>query len=99
MDRFEGTAHLEWWANRSTCLARLPVRLVPAAGHGTWNATVPPTLDRDAGEDLPLLIDAGPHFTLRSDEDAATEVEVEVAHSGGVNQLLLRTGAAPDTGA
>ncbi|MEJ8647105.1 hypothetical protein WKI65_03215 [Streptomyces sp. MS1.AVA.3] len=35
MDRYEGTAHLEWWANRSTCLARLPVRIVPAAGNGT----------------------------------------------------------------
>ncbi|MFD0166548.1 hypothetical protein ACFVJH_20730 [Streptomyces decoyicus] len=35
MDRYEGTAHLEWWANRSTCLARLPARIVPAAGNGT----------------------------------------------------------------
>ncbi|WP_141726925.1 hypothetical protein [Streptomyces niveus] len=23
----EGTAHLEWWANPATCLARLPVRV------------------------------------------------------------------------
>ncbi|WP_327702010.1 hypothetical protein [Streptomyces decoyicus] len=97
MDRYEGTAHLEWWANRSTCPARLPVVIVPAAGEGTWNATVSPPLDRDAGEDLQLLIDAGPHFTLRFAEDAATEVEV--AHSGDVNQLRLRTEAAPDTGA
>ncbi|MCL7491137.1 MULTISPECIES: hypothetical protein [Streptomyces] len=97
MDRYEGTAHLEWWANRSTCPARIPVRIVPAAGNGTWNATASPPLDRDAKEDLQLLIDAGPHFTLRFDDDAATEVEV--AHSGDVSQLLLRSGATSGTGA
>ncbi|MFC9233335.1 hypothetical protein ACFTZI_30975 [Streptomyces decoyicus] len=97
MDRYEGTAHLEWWANRSTCLARLPVRIAPAAGNGARNATDAPPLGRDAGEDLQLLIDAGPHFTLRFHADAATEVEA--AHSADVSQLRLRTGAAPDTDA
>ncbi|WP_129766748.1 hypothetical protein [Streptomyces sp. L-9-10] len=91
MDRYEGTARLEWWANRSTCLARISVRIVPTVGSGTWDAAASPPLDRDAREDVQLLIEASPYFTLRFEDDSATEVEV--VHSGDINHLRLTASA------
>ncbi|MFD5033590.1 hypothetical protein ACFWM0_24755 [Streptomyces sp. NPDC058405] len=38
MNGYEGVARLEWWANRSTCLARIAVRITSAPGSGAWNA-------------------------------------------------------------
>ncbi|MFD7662665.1 hypothetical protein [Streptomyces sp. NPDC059788] len=78
-------AHLEWWANSATCLARIPVRIEPpaetatgtAVGAGSWNAALSPPLDRDVRRDLRQLIDADPVATLRSVDGAATLVTVE----------------------
>ncbi|MCX4822809.1 hypothetical protein OG883_23500 [Streptomyces sp. NBC_01142] len=97
MDRYEGAAHLEWWANRSTCLARIPVRIVPTAGGGTWDAAASPPLDRSESEDVQLLIEASPYFTLRCEDDVA--VEVEVASSGEINHYRLSADATLDPSA
>ncbi|MFF3322318.1 hypothetical protein [Streptomyces sp. NPDC002889] len=94
MDGYEGTALLEWWANRSVCLARIPVRINPTAVGGTWDAVASPPLDRDASEDVQLLIEASPYFTLRFGDDSATEVEV--VRSGATDHLRLTAGAVLD---
>ncbi|MEE4418065.1 hypothetical protein [Streptomyces nigrescens] len=86
MNGQETTAHLEWWANPSTSLARIPVSVTATPGGG-WDATASPALDHDAREDLQLLIDASPVFTLRFQDGSVTEVTAE--HSGDVNQLRL----------
>ncbi|MER5465659.1 hypothetical protein ABT010_34265 [Streptomyces sp. NPDC002668] len=99
MNSREGIAHLEWWANASTCLARIPVRVTSALGNTAWNVAVPPALDGDDddGESIQLLIDASPFFTLRFEDDSTTEVEA--THSGDINCLRLSAGSRPDSGA
>ncbi|PBC87016.1 hypothetical protein SAMN05216511_0107 [Streptomyces sp. KS_16] len=97
MNTCESSAHLEWWANPSTCLARLPVRLTPVLGDTAWNAVVSPAFDDDAAVSLQLLIDAGPFFTLRFEDDSTTEVEA--AHSGDVHCLRLSAAPSPGSGA
>jgi hypothetical protein len=89
MDGYEDRAHLEWWANRSSCLARIPVRLAAAARDSrAWDAVVLPPLDRGASEDMRFLIEASPYFTLRFEDDSVTEVEVERA-AGEAGRLRL----------
>lgn len=36
MDSYEGTATLEWWANRSTSLGRFGVQVAVRTGGDTW---------------------------------------------------------------
>jgi hypothetical protein len=86
-------AHLEWWATPSTCLASVPIRLTPA-GDTAWNATASPELDPQADEDLQLLIEADPIFTLRFGNDSTTTVVVEP--SGELNQLRLSAAPNPN---
>ncbi|MFE0190034.1 hypothetical protein [Streptomyces sp. NPDC058989] len=76
MDRDEKTAHLEWWANQRTCLARLHVRVTATAGAGEWEAVIPPPLDHGTFENLKQLIDTDPCLTLRFD-DSTVEVQAE----------------------
>ncbi|MGW4033323.1 hypothetical protein ACWEFL_29180 [Streptomyces sp. NPDC004838] len=76
MDRDEKEAHPEWWANQSTCLVRIPVRVTDTANTGEWEAVISPPLNHDAREDLKLLLDADPCLTLRFDA-SAVEVQVE----------------------
>ncbi|WP_329533578.1 hypothetical protein OG568_28410 [Streptomyces sp. NBC_01450] len=95
MDGYEDRAHLEWWANRSTCLARIPVRLRQAAvpDDRVWDAVVSAPLDSGAREDMQFLIEASPYFTLRFADDSVNEVEVERSGDGGG----LRLSAVPET--
>ncbi|MDI3402421.1 hypothetical protein [Streptomyces cavernicola] len=76
MDGDEQTAQLEWWANPSTCLVRIPVT-VTAVGDGTaWDAS--PRLDDTAArESLAQLIADDPWFTLRV-EGSESVVRVEL---------------------
>ncbi|WP_405439553.1 hypothetical protein [Streptomyces niveus] len=97
MNGREGTAHLEWWANPSTCLVRIPVRVTSAPGGAAWNAALSPVLDGDVREGVQDLIDADPFCTLHFDDGSA--VSVEAAHSGDVNDVWLRVVSAPDAGA
>ncbi|MCZ1011801.1 hypothetical protein [Streptomyces lydicus] len=97
MNICESSAHLEWWANPSTCLARIPVRLTPDLGNTTWNAIVSPALDDDAADSLQLLTEAGPFFILRFEDDSTTEVEA--AHCGDVHCLRLSAAPSPGSGA
>ncbi|MET8226035.1 hypothetical protein [Streptomyces sp. NPDC005301] len=76
MDRYTRPGHLEWWANPSTCLACIPVSVTALAGTDVWEAVVSPSLDNDGLEDLKLLMDADPYFTLRF-ETSAMEVRAE----------------------
>lgn len=97
MNGGEGTAHLEWWANPSTCLARIPVRVTSAPDGAAWNAAASPALDGHERESVQDLIDADPFCTLRFGDDSA--VEVEAAHSGDVNYLRLSANLSPEAGA
>ncbi|WP_171166966.1 hypothetical protein [Streptomyces sp. I05A-00742] len=83
----EDRAHLEWWANRSTCLARIPVRVTALPGGGAWDAVPLPPLGHAAGEDLRLLVEADPCFSLRFGDGSVTVVEAE--HSDDVGRLRL----------
>ncbi|MEV5505422.1 hypothetical protein [Streptomyces orinoci] len=79
-------AHLEWWANSTTCLARIPVK-VAAAPDGHWDAAVSPPIGPDQCEHLQLLLNTDPCFTLRTADNSATIVMAE--HSGDLNRLRL----------
>ncbi|MFE4497398.1 hypothetical protein ACFRKD_33625 [Streptomyces niveus] len=96
MNGREGTAHLEWWANPSTCLVRIPVRVTSAPGGAAWNAALPPGIDGEGRESVQDLIDADPFCTLHFDDGSA--VDVEAAQSGDVNYLWLRVVLAPESG-
>jgi hypothetical protein len=90
MTDHESPAHLEWWANPSTCLARIPVRVTAALDGGVWNAAVPPDfVGRQAGDGLQFLIDADPIFTLRFEDGSVTEVVVD--HSEDLEHLHLES--------
>ncbi|MFE9298803.1 hypothetical protein [Streptomyces niveus] len=97
MNGREGTAHLEWWANPSTCLARLPVRVTSTPGGAAWNAALSPGIDGEGRGSVQDLIDADPFCTLRFDDGSA--VSVEAAQSGDVDRLWLRVVLASDSGA
>ncbi|MFD4116800.1 hypothetical protein ACFWSJ_25515 [Streptomyces niveus] len=96
MNSREGTAHLEWWANPSTCLVRIPVKVTSTPGGAAWNAALPPGIDGEARESVQDLIDADPFCTLHFGDGSA--VNVEAAHSGDVNHLWLRVDLSPDAG-
>jgi hypothetical protein len=92
MDRDEKTAHLEWWANQSTCLARILVRVTATASKGEWEAVISPPLDQGVRENLKELIDADPCFTLRFDTSA---VEVQAKGSDDLSHLRLTVIRSP----
>ncbi|WP_326611229.1 hypothetical protein OIE62_22435 [Streptomyces scopuliridis] len=95
-DDHKAKAHLEWWANPATCLARIPVSVMAAPGR-RWDATASPALSHDAREDMRLLIDASPVFTLRFQNGSATEVEVEHTPDSNLLRLSPVLNADPDT--
>ncbi|MEU9188462.1 hypothetical protein AB0D14_28810 [Streptomyces sp. NPDC048484] len=94
MNGDEGTAQLEWWANSSTCLACIPVRIAAVPGSQAWDAVTSPALDEDEPEGIQFLLDLSPFFTLRFADNSGTEVEVEQV--GDANHLRLRTTAGPN---
>ncbi|MFF3787961.1 hypothetical protein [Streptomyces sp. NPDC001933] len=86
MDRYEKAALLEWWANPSTCLVRIPVRVTATASTGEWEALLSSPLDHGVRDDLKQLVDADPCFTLRFDTSA---VEVQAEGFDGLDHLQL----------
>ncbi|MYU47393.1 hypothetical protein GTV15_01270 [Streptomyces sp. SID7803] len=99
MDSYEGTATLEWWANRLTCLGRLRVQIAVRAGGDTWRSggaafesPVAPGGDR---ESFDLLMQLDPHFTLRFGDASTLLVKVVEA---GVEGGLALTAAEADSG-
>ncbi|GHF36245.1 hypothetical protein [Streptomyces morookaense] len=91
MDHCDGVAHLEWWANLSTCLMRIPVRVAAAADDTAWDAIISPVVEGEAQEEVQLLLDADPVFTLRTADGVVATVAAE--HSGDINRLRLRIAA------
>lgn len=87
MDNFEGTATLEWWANRSTCLARLGVRVTRVtANDGTCDAILEPPLTAEERENFDFLMALDPLFTLRTlrfGEECLLHVHVVAAEDDG----------------
>ncbi|MGH4033578.1 hypothetical protein ACQB60_32135 [Actinomycetota bacterium Odt1-20B] len=86
MVRSEDMALLEWWANESTCLTLIPVMVTTSASPGEWEAVIPPPFDHDAREDLQLLLDADPYFTLRFD---ASAINVQAEDFDGLDRMRL----------
>ncbi|WP_407841153.1 hypothetical protein ACE1OC_39815 [Streptomyces sp. DSM 116496] len=90
MDRCEGTARLEWWANASTCLVRVSVEVTAtSADAGAWEAVISPPLDLAAREILEQLIDADPCFTLRFDGFEGADASVVLVQAEGFDGLGL----------
>ncbi|MFE7268280.1 hypothetical protein ACFU9B_40825 [Streptomyces sp. NPDC057592] len=89
MDSYEGTATLEWWANQSTCLSRLGVRVAVrvVGNHWTCNADFEPLLPAGKRENFTILRQLDPHFTLRFDEEST--LLVNVAEAGAQGRLVL----------
>ncbi|MHA4813080.1 hypothetical protein ACXZ65_01865 [Streptomyces aculeolatus] len=101
MDSYEGSATLEWWANRSTCLHRVGVRVAVRAIGNDWacDAFLEPPLSAGERESFDFLMRLDPLFTLRLDEESTLLVDVVAAGKGG--RLVLttpRTEAAESAG-
>ncbi|MFE0000290.1 hypothetical protein [[Kitasatospora] papulosa] len=96
MDSYEGTATLEWWANRSTCLGRFRVQVAVRAAGDTWpsEATLESLLAAEDRKSFDFLMQLDPHFTLRFDD--ASTVLVKVVEAGIEGRLML-TAAEEDT--
>ncbi|WP_435131484.1 hypothetical protein [Actinacidiphila sp. bgisy144] len=76
-DHHEGTATIEWWANSSTCLARLGVYVTIRAAHEwTCEARFTPALSPEDQEGFDFLMELDPLFTLRFDEGGTLLVDV-----------------------
>ncbi|MFF8387093.1 hypothetical protein ACF053_26075 [Streptomyces kanasensis] len=86
MDCDEEAAHLEWWADQSTCLARVPVRVIATPSTGEWRAVVLPPFDDVARQNLEGLLDVDACFTLRF---GASAIEVQVEHYDRGDRLRL----------
>lgn len=99
MDSYEGTATLEWWANPSTCLARLGVRVAVRVTASGWTceAILEPPLTGEDKESFDFLMQLDPLFTLRLDEESTLLVNVVAAGDGG--QLILTDGQIEAAGA
>lgn len=85
MDSYEGTATLEWWANRSTCLGSVGVRVAVRAVGDDWTCEAilePPLLEEDR-ESFDFLMKLDPLFVLRFDEESMLLVNVVAAEDDG----------------
>lgn len=96
MDSYEGTATLEWWANRSTCLARFGVRVSVGVTGNDWtcDATLEPSLTGEDRESFDFLMALDPLFTLRFDEESMLHVNVAATNDGGGLTLTACHGEA-----
>ncbi|MFH8624087.1 hypothetical protein ACH4A8_19665 [Streptomyces vietnamensis] len=96
MDSYEGTATLEWWADRSTCLGRLRGRIAVCTAGDNWTceATLESPLAAEDREGFDFLMQLDPHFTLRFDDASTLLVNVGEA---GVEGRLILTAAETDT--
>ncbi|MFJ9026785.1 hypothetical protein ACIRPU_43685 [Streptomyces sp. NPDC102259] len=87
MDSYEGSAALEWWANRSTCLGRFRVRVVVRSGDAwTCEASPESPLGAEDRESFDFLMELDPCFPLRFDDTSALLVDVVEA---GAERLIL----------
>ncbi len=90
MDRFEGRAWLEWWANSLTRLVSQVVAVVLSATEGGWDAhgRVVNAND-DELEALKFLYDPDPVFQLRFEDDSTVMATVQLTEcrsaSGGTS--------------
>ncbi|WP_042440621.1 hypothetical protein [Streptacidiphilus albus] len=78
MEFYESVAHLEWWANRSTCLGRFELSVRITAEPGGWRAVgvaTAPWSDEDR-EGFAFLMALEPLFTLRFPDDSTVLVTV-----------------------
>ncbi|MFD3499387.1 hypothetical protein ACFWWT_30235 [Streptomyces sp. NPDC058676] len=89
MNIHEGTATLEWWANRSTCLSRLGVRVTVRVTGSEWtcDAILDPPVSAEDREGFDFLMELDPLFTLRFDEGSTFLVNVVAAGTDG--RLIL----------
>lgn len=94
MDSYEGTATLEWWANGSTCLARLRVQVAVGVAGDNWTseATYETPLAAEDRESFDFLMHLDPHFTLRFDD--ASTLLVQVVEAGVEGRLILTAAEA-----
>jgi hypothetical protein len=84
MDRYEGIATLEWWANPSTCPGRFDVCLTVSAASAGWRAEAvavnPWTAENREG--FGFLMELDPVFTLRFTDESAVLVQVTETQDG-----------------
>jgi hypothetical protein len=86
VDRFEGRAWLEWWANSSTCLANVEVAVVIDAIHGGWDASGRVVNEADL-EGFKFLYDLDPVFQLRFEDGSTAMVFVHFTGPDGLLRL------------
>jgi hypothetical protein len=91
VDRYAGSAWLEWWANRDTCLGSVEVNLQVTVDEEGWraSATFATPLEGEAQETWEFLMRLDPYFTLRLREDARATIEVRVEELEGAKRLAL----------
>ncbi|MFF2846606.1 hypothetical protein ACFVT5_09760 [Streptomyces sp. NPDC058001] len=101
MDSYEGTATLEWWANRSTCLGRLGVRVAVRVTGDDWtcDANLAPALSAEDRERFDFLMRLDPVFTLRFDDGSTLLVNAVAAVDDGRLVLTAYQAEAPDSAA
>ena len=75
VDRFEGIAWLDWWANAATNLGVIEVSVVITATEAGWEAHGRLNNDEDR-EGFQYRCDLDPVFTLHFAENATVEVTV-----------------------
>lgn len=88
MDRYEGAARLEWWANRHFCLGSFDVCVMVLHDDSGWHASavfVSPLSEADR-ECWDFLMKLSPYFTLRfkGDDQAAIDVRVDESEDGAL---------------
>jgi hypothetical protein len=98
VDRFEGTAWLDWWANSSTNLGGIEVLVTVTHTAGAWEARGHLIDDHDeVREGFAFLCDLDPAFTLRFVDEATLQV---IAHASDDHRrftLIEDTGADENT--
>jgi hypothetical protein len=96
MDRYEGPARLEWWANDSICLDKFEIDItVTVDASGAWHTSGrhSTVLDTTGRKGWNFLMGMDPHFSLAfAGEDRGTVmVRVDEAKDG-----VLTLSEAPD---
>jgi len=78
MDRWQGPATLEWWADWLTCLGGFGVRVTAHVTGSDWvcEAVLDPPLAENEREGFDLLMARDPLCTLRFDTESTLLVNV-----------------------
>ncbi len=90
MDRYEGPARLEWWANTSTCLAAAEIDLTITVQDAMWQATADPAppLQGEDREGWSFLLRLSPYATLVLPGEANDRIEVHVEEADAGHLVL-----------